>query len=311
VHAQRLPEGKEVAVVLFFQAVVSGLTIGAVYALVAVGYNVVYASTQVFNLAQGMLVMVGVMMTYEFRERAGWPTVAAIAAAVVVAGLSNIAVERICVAPLGRTRGGSQHHVALPAFVTTLGASLVILDVFEIIFGSETLPFHAYFHERGFHIHGVTIGRQQLFMVVCALVIVLAYHSFAKYTRWGLALSAMAQNAEGAALRGVPVAGARIVAFGLAGVISGLAGMAIGPITFADTTLGFSYALKGFVAMAIGGFGSTTGALVGGAALGLTEAMLVTYGNDQYRIYASLALLLVIFTVRPRGLLGRQTVRTV
>src|SRR5207302_11135326 len=105
--------------VLFFQAVVSGLTIGAIYALVAVGYNVVYASTQVFNLAQGMLVMVGVMMAYEFRERMGWPTVAAIAAAVMIAGLANIAVERLCVAPLGRTRGGSRRHIALPAFVTT------------------------------------------------------------------------------------------------------------------------------------------------------------------------------------------------
>ena len=89
------------------------------------------------------------------------------------------------------------------------------------------------------------------------------YHVFAKYSRWGLGLSAMAQNREGAALRGVPVAGARIVAFALAGVISGLAGIAIAPVTFANPTLGINYALKGFVAMAIGGFGSTTGALLG------------------------------------------------
>jgi branched-chain amino acid transport system permease protein len=298
-------------VVLFLQAVVSGLTIGAIYALVAVGYNVVYASTQVFNLAQGMLVMVGVMMTYEFREVMGWPTVPSIAVAVVVAGLINVAIERVCVAPLSRTRGGAQHHIALPAFVTTLGASLVIVDAYELIFGSEILPFHQYFAARAFDVQGVHIGRQQLFMVAAALVIALAYAGFAKYTRWGLGLSAMAQNREGAALRGVPVAGARIVAFLLAGVISGLAGTAIGPVTFGDTTLGFNYALKGFVAMAIGGFGSTTGALVGGAVLGMSEAMLTTYGNDQYRIYASLMLLIVIFTLRPRGILGRQTIRTV
>src|SRR5579864_3968897 len=164
---------------------VSGLTIGAIYALVAVGYNVVYASTQVFNLAQGMLVMVGVMMTYEFREVMGWPTVGAIAAAVVVAGLMNVAIERVCVAPLGRVRGGSQHHIALPAFVTTLGASLVILDTFELIFGSEILPFHQYFSARAFDVKGVLFGRQQLFMIAAALVIVLVYHGFAKYTRWG------------------------------------------------------------------------------------------------------------------------------
>ena len=297
--------------VLFFQAIVSGLTIGAIYALVAVGYNVVYASTQVFNLAQGQLVMVGVMMMYEFREVMGWPTVLAAVGAVLVAGLINVAVERVCVAPLGRTRGGAQHSIALPAFVTTLGASLVILDIFELKFGTATLPFHQYFPVRAFDIGGVHLSRQQLFTIVGAVVIVFVYHAFAKYTRWGLGLSAMAQNREGAALRGVPVAGARIVAFLLAGVISGLAGVIIGPATFADTGLGFSYALKGFVAMAIGGFGSTTGALVGGAVLGLSEAMLTTYGNDEYRIYASLLLLIVIFTLRPRGILGRQTIRTV
>ena len=297
--------------VLFFQAVIAGLATGAIYALVAVGYNVVYASTQVFNLAQGQLVMVGVMMMYEFREVMGWPTLAAALGAVTVAGLINVAIERVCVAPLSRKRGGADSHIALPAFVTTLGASLVILDIFELKFGTATLPFHQYFPVRAFDIGGVHLSRQQLFTIVGAVVIVFVYHAFAKYTRWGLGLSAMAQNREGAALRGVPVAGARIVAFLLAGVISGLAGVIIGPATFADTGLGFSYALKGFVAMAIGGFGSTTGALVGGAVLGLSEAMLTTYGNDEYRIYASLLLLLIIFTLRPRGILGRQTIRTV
>ena len=297
--------------VLFFQAIVAGLATGAIYALVAVGYNVVYASTQVFNLAQGMLVMVGAMMTYEFRETMGWPTVPSIAAAVVVAGLINVAIERVCVAPLSRTRGGAQTHIALPAFVTTLGASLVIVDAFELIFGSEILPFHQYFTLRAFDVQGVHITRQQLFMVAAALVIALSYSAFAKYTRWGLGLSAMSQNREGAALRGVPVAGARIVAFLLAGVISGLAGAVIAPVKFADTGIGVTYALSGFVAMAIGGFGSTTGALIGGAVLGISEAMLTTYGNDQYRVYASLLLLLVVFTLRPRGILGRQTIRTV
>ncbi len=297
--------------VLFLQAVVAGLATGAIYALVAMGYNVVYSSTQVFNLAQGMLVMVGVMMTYEFREAMGWPTVPSIAAAVVVAGLINVAIERVCVAPLSRTRGGAQTHIALPAFVTTLGASLVIVDAYELVFGSAALPFHQYFYARGVNIQGVLITRQQISMVVVAVVIALGYAAFAKFTRWGLGLSAMAQNREGAALRGVPVAGARIVAFLIAGLISGLAGAALAPVTFGDTTLGFNYALKGFVAMAIGGFGSTTGALVGGAVLGMSEAMLTTYGNDEYRIYASLALLIIVFTLRPRGILGRQTIRTV
>ncbi len=296
---------------LFLQAVVSGLTIGAIYALVAVGYNVVFASTQVFNLAQGQLVMMGAMLTFQFRQVYGVPTVPAIVAAVAACGLINVAIERVCVAPLVRLRGGAQTHFALPAFVTTLGASLVVLDLAEIIWGSYQHSFDPYFSLRAFQVGGVTISRQQLFMIIVALVVVGVYHLFTKRTRWGLGLLAMAQNPEGAALRGVPVANARMVAFGLAGVLSGIAGMAIGPVSFADSTLGFDIALKGFVAMAIGGFGSTAGALAGGAVLGLTESMMVTYGDDRYRIYASLALLLLVFALRPRGLLGRQVIRTV
>lgn len=297
--------------VLFLQAAVSGLTVGAIYALVAVGYDVVYGSAQVLNLAQGMLVMVGVLMTYEFRQRMAWPTLPSIVAAAVVAGLINVAVERVCVAPLSRTREGSRDRIAVSAFVTTLAASLVIVDAYVLVFGPNGVPFRRYFTVRAFDVQGVHITRQQMFMVVAAIAIALGYAAFAKYTRWGLGLSAMAQNREGAALRGVPVAGARILAFFLAGVISGLAGAVLAPVTTGDTTLGINYALKGFVAMAVGGFGSTAGALAGGAVLGLSEAMLTTYGNDEYRIYASLLLLAVVFTLRPRGLLGRQTIRTV
>jgi len=298
-------------VVLFLQAVVSGLTIGAIYALVAVGYNVVWASARVFNLAQGTLVWVGVLMTYEFRQTMGWQTVPSIAAAVVICGLINVAIERVCVALLTRTGGGTKDRIAVSVFIATLGASLVIVDAYELVFGANGVPFRQYFALRAFDIHGVLITRQQLFMVGAAIVIALGYYAFAKYTRWGLGLSAMAQNPEGAALRGVPVAGARIVAFLLAGVISGLAGAVLAPVATGDATLAFNYALKGFVAMAIGGLESTTGALAGGAVLGLTEAMLTTYGNDEYRIYASLLLLAVVLTLRPRGLLGRNTIRTV
>src|SRR5579862_3796068 len=148
--------------VLFLQAVVSGLTIGAIYALVAVGYNVVWASARVFNLAQGTLVWVGVLMTFEFRQTMGWPTVASIAAAVVTCGLINVAIERVCVAPLSWTRDRTQDRIAVSAFVATIGASLVIVDSYEIEFGANGVPFRRYFALQAFHLHGVVITPQQL-----------------------------------------------------------------------------------------------------------------------------------------------------
>lgn len=292
---------------LFLQAVVGGLSVGAVYALVAIGYNVVYASSGVFNLAQGQVLMVGVMLTYEFRQLDGFPTIPAIVLAALCCGVVNVLIYVLGVQPLTRTR----RHLALPAFVSTLGASIVLQNLVELHYGSIPDPFFQYFNPRGANIGGVIVTAQQVFMVLFALAIVLAYHLFTTRTRWGIGLNAMSEDPEAAALRGVPVGMGRSLGFMLAGVISGLAGAAIGPVTLADPTLGFTFALKGFVAMAIGGFGSSTGALVGGAVLGISEELFTTYGNDEYAIFASLALLLLVFLLRPRGLLGRLQVREV
>lgn len=295
---------------LFFQAVVSGLSVGAIYALVAVGYNVVFASTGVFNLAQGQVLMLAVMFVYQFRQLSHLPTWLAFALAAICAAGANLLVERLSVAPIARSRAGAA-HIALPAFVTTLGASLVIQNLVELKWGSLALPFPGYFPGRGMSVGGVIITWQQIFMVLLAIGIVLVYTAFTTRTRWGLGLSAMAQDPEVASLRGVPVSRGRMLAFLLAGLISGVAGAALAPVTFADPSIGFNFALKGFVAMAIGGFGSSLGALAGGAILGLSEALMVTYGDDHYRAFASLLLLLVIFLLRPRGILGRQAIRVV
>jgi len=294
-------------VTLFLQAVVGGLSIGAIYALVAVGYNVVYASSGVFNLAQGQVLMVGVMLTYQFRALNGFAAPLAVALAAACCGALNVLIYLLAVHPMTRTR----RHIALPTFVSTLGASIVIQNLVELHYGSLQQPFFQYFVVRGASLGGVIVTAQQVFMVGAALLIVFVYYLFIERTRWGSGLSAMSEDHEAASLRGVPVGRGRALSFFLAGVISGLAGAVIGPVTLADPTLGFTFALKGFVAMAIGGFGSSTGALAGGAVLGTSEELFTTYGNDEYAIFASLGLLLVVFILRPRGLLGRLAVREV
>ena len=293
---------------LFFQAVVSGLSIGAVYALVGVGYNVIFAATRVFNLAQGQILMLGVMFTYALRQEWGLNTVLAVGLAAIFAGLVNVLVDRACVAPLRQT--GHLFH-GIGTLVTTLGASIVIVNLATMHWGSEALPFERYFPVRGWNIGGVIITKQQLLMVGGAIVLIGAYQIFMDRTRWGIGLSAMSQDSEAAALRGVPVAFGRSLAFFLGGAISALGGALIGPVTAADPNLGYVFGLKGFVAVAIGGFGSATGALAGGFVLGISEAMLVTYYNDAYRTFAGLALMLIILLVRPQGLMGRVSLRQV
>jgi branched-chain amino acid transport system permease protein len=295
-------------VTLFFQAIVSGLSIGAVYALVGVGYNIIFSATHVFNLAQGQILMLGVMFTFLFRQSWGLNTVLAIGLAAIAAGLINVAVDRTCVAPL---RATSHVFHGLGTLVTTIGASIVIVNLAVLHWGVEPRVFNRFWGIRGWDIGGVIVTKQQLMMLVGAVVIILAYQAFVDRTRWGIGLSAMALDSEAAALRGVPVAYGRSLAFFLGGAISGIGGALIGPITAADPNLGYSFGLKGFVAVAIGGFGSATGALAGGIVLGISEAMMVTYGDDTYRIFAGLGLMLVILLVRPQGLMGRISLRHV
>jgi branched-chain amino acid transport system permease protein len=295
-------------VTLFFQAIVSGLSVGAVYALVGVGYNIIFSATRVFNLAQGQILMLGVMFTFLFRQTWGLNTVLAIGLAAIAAGLVNVLVDRTCVAPL---RATSHVFHGLGTLVTTLGAGIVIVNLAVIHWGVEPSVFNRFFGIRGWDIGGVIVTKQQLLMVLGAVVIILVYQAFVDRTRWGIGLSAMAQDSEAAALRGVPVAYGRSLAFFLGGAISGIGGALIGPITAANANLGFEFGLKGFVAVAIGGFGSATGALAGGIVLGITEAMMVTYGDDTYRTFAGLALMLVILLIRPQGLMGRISLRQV
>jgi len=295
-------------VTLFFQAIVSGLSVGAVYALVGVGYNIIFSATRVFNLAQGQILMLGVMFTFLFRQTWGLNTVLAIGLAAIAAGLVNVLVDRTCVAPL---RATSHVFHGLGTLVTTLGAGIVIVNLAVIHWGVEPSVFNRFFGIRGWDIGGVIVTKQQLLMVLGAVVIILVYQAFVDRTRWGIGLSAMAEDSEAAALRGVPVAYGRSLAFFLGGAISGIGGALIGPITAANANLGFEFGLKGFVAVAIGGFGSASGALAGGIVLGITEAMMVTYGDDTYRTFAGLGLMLVILLIRPQGLMGRISLRQV
>jgi branched-chain amino acid transport system permease protein len=293
---------------LFLQAVVSGVSVGAVYALVGVGYNVVFAATRVFNLAQGQILMLGTMFTWQFRQGWGLPTVLAVVLGAICAGLANVLVERTSVATL---RASGHGFGGIGTLVTTLGASIVIVNLAAIHWGSDINVFDRYFPIRGWDIGGVIVTKQQVFMVAAAVAVVLAYQAFMDKTRWGAGLAAMAEDSEAAALRGVPTSFGRSLAFFLGGVISGIGGAAVGPITAANVNLGFEFGLKGFVAVAIGGFGSAKGALAGGMVLGISESMMVTYGNDAYRTFAGLLLMLAVLLLRPQGLLGKLALRQV
>ena len=295
---------------LFAQTVITGLSTGLIYSLVGVGYNIVFAGTRVFNLAQGQMLMLGVMFTWELRTSIGLPAVVAVVGGGLGAALVNVLVELVAVHPLRRRGAGGAGIGIVGSLVSTLGASIVIVGLATQAWGPNLYLFAPYFPYSGVHIGHVLLSYQQMLTIGTALAIAAAYLLFERRTRWGTALIAVSNDAEAAAIRGVPVHRASILAFAIAGLVSGLGGAVLAPLTSASTGIGFGFGIKGFVVVAIGGFGSVGGAVVGGAVLGLSEAFTASYWNDQYQTFVTLALVLVVLVVRPNGILTSTRLRS-
>ena len=294
---------------LFTQSLIAGITSGLIYALVGIGYNIVFAGTGVFNLAQGQMLMLGIMFTWEFRTALGAPVIIAVIGAALATGVVNVLVELAAVHPLRRKASTGQIGI-VGSLVSTLGASVVIVGLAVEKWGPTAKLFPPYFPTSGLHLGGVLISYQQLLTIGAAFAITGAYVVFERTTRWGIALLAVSNDAEAAAMRGVPVHRASMLAFAIAGVVSGLGGAVLGPLASANTGVGYAFGVKGFVVVAIGGFGSVGGALVGGLILGIAESLSATYWNDQYQTFIALVLVLVVLTLRPNGLFRSARLRS-
>lgn len=280
----------------------SGLASGAVYALVAIGYNIVYISSQTFNFAQAQLVMVGGFIAYSglVTFHLPWPVVVLMAAASV---LVLAAVEE-------RTAVRPAPHADVQ-LVTTLGAATLLEGVSQLIWGNQPLrvPFSGgsgVLSLLGGRLYPVQIA---LVLAAIALVVVLTYLS--RHLKLGLALLGMAEDREAALLRGVNVRRLALGAFAFSGALAGALGLLVAPYTFAFATLGSSLALYGFVVLAIGGFGSMGGTLAGGLVVGIVETLVTRYLGSQYADLFVFAALILILFVRPAGLFVRARERVV
>lgn len=293
---------------LFWTAVLAGLAIGSIYGLVGIGYTVVFNATRVFNLAQGDLVMLGIMGSYLLLVVVKLPEWAALL--VILAGVGLIAAieERFVVRPFLKKSGAA----SFGWFIATLGFSALLEGIVAVWFGHRPISaIPSPLSLGGFHIGSLQLGYRQLLVIGTFVVIIVLLDLFYRRTWTGQAMRATAEDRGAASLRGInPVSMGR-TAFILAGVIGAAAGFVIAPITFSDPTVGLGFTLKGFLALAIGGFGSIRGAVVGGLALGVAEQLFDAYVTSNYEIVVGLILILVILTVRPEGLFRSTVARTV
>jgi branched-chain amino acid transport system permease protein len=295
-------------VTLFLNAVVAGIAVGSIYAIVGIGYTVIFSATRVFNLAQGDLVMVGVMSSYYVLVVLEWPQwVAAVLVVIFVAGVALLE-ERFVVRRFLQKQGVA----SFGWFIATLGFSLVIQTVVSVLFGRHPIvSIPSPFALSGLHLGDLTLGYRQIFVIVSFVAIIIALELFYERTWIGQAMRGTAEDRAAASLLGInPVVASR-VAFGLAGAVAGFAGYAIAPITFSDPSVGLAFTLKGFLALAIGGFGSIRGAIVGGLLLGVSEQLWELYWGSTYSALTGIILVLAVLTARPQGLFNSAAGRTV
>jgi branched-chain amino acid transport system permease protein len=284
----------------------TGLVLGSIYALVATGFTIAMVPTGVFNFAQGAIVVSGTFVTYQLLVVSGVPT----GWTVLLTALAGAAVGLLCdvlaVRPLRWARGSVDN-----AIVTTVGASTALIGLIGAKWGY--LPLQVPFHGPTGYVHflGTVSSPLQIFIVLAAVLSALGFAALFRYTRRGQACLAVAEDRDPAMLRGVNVSRLSLIAFTAAGAFGGLVGFLIGPITYADATLGATIALDGFVAVALGGEGSFVGGLLGGVVVGVVSTFATTYLGANYGDLAVLALLLGTLALRPRGLGGAASARSV
>ncbi len=285
------------------QYLLAGLTLGAIYALVALGFSIIYNASHVINFAQGEFVMIGGMATVSFLG-AGLPLALAAALAVLAATLVGLALAKFAVEP---ARGAS----VVTLIIITIGASILLRGLATLVWDKKIHALPAFTGEAPIAIAGATIVPQSLWVIAAASAVFAALWWFFNRTLAGKAMLATSHNRLAAQLSGIGVRRVLLASFGMSAALGALAGILIAPITFTSWDAGVMLGLKGFAAAMLGGIGSGPGAVLGGLALGLAESLAAGYVSSAYKDVIAFAILLAVLVFMPAGLLGARAAERV
>ncbi|MCL4185774.1 MAG: branched-chain amino acid ABC transporter permease [Burkholderiaceae bacterium] len=278
------------------QFLAGGLTAGAIYALVALGFSIIYNASRVLNFAQGEFVMIGGMSAVSL-VGAGAPMPLALLGAVAIAAVVGLLLERLAV---GRARNAD----VVTLIIITIGASIFLKGLAQLVWDKSIHPLPPLSGDTPIALFGATILPQSLWVLGVTVLIVIALSWFFNRTIYGKAMLATSYNRLAAQLVGVEVKRVLFASFGLAAALGAIAGVLIAPITFTAYDIGVMLGLKGFAAAILGGLGSFPGAIVGGLLLGLLENLGAGYVSSAYKDVIAFAIILAVLFFRPDGLLG-------
>jgi branched-chain amino acid transport system permease protein len=284
----------------FLQLLINGLGKGAVYALLALGFVVIFKATEVVNFAHGSLVLVGGFFVYLLKDRFGWGGAAAIG--IAAAALAGLLIERVL---LANARSADHNGLAL----LTIGIDVIITEEIVRRVGAD-IPFIGDpYDAQPIRIAGLTVFRTQAVALVVGAVLITLFFLAFRYSSWGVAMRAQAENREAAALMGIRSARVTATAWLVAGALAGVAVLFLATQDFSGAGLGrgtHAIALIAFPAAILGGLDSTAGAIVGGVVVGLTEALSAQYISFEFSKSAVFLVMLLVLVLRPSGLFGTR-----
>lgn len=280
------------------QLLVSGVSLGCIYALVSLGFVLIYKATETVNFAQGELMMVGAFGCLMLMASWHWPFWLAALITVVAMFAIGVAMERTVIRPV----------LGQPVFsvlVLTIGIGYVLRGLVSMIpeFGTETSALEVPYKGHVLNVAGAVISQEQVAVVVVTLLLCIALFVLFRYSRIGIAMQAVSQNQLAAYYMGIPVRKMNGLVWGIAAVLAAAAGLLLAPFTFVHANMGF-VGLKAFAAAVVGGFGSLPGAVVGGILVGLIESVAGFYLPAGFKDVAAYVIVLIVLVVRPNGLFG-------
>ncbi|HMM50001.1 MAG: branched-chain amino acid ABC transporter permease [Lautropia sp.] len=280
----------------WLQFLAGGLTIGAIYALVALGFSIIFNASHVLNFAQGEFVMIGGMSAVSFIGM-GLPMPLALLCAVAVTGVVGLLLEWLAV-------GRARRFDVVTLIIITIGASIFLRGLAQLVWDKSIHALPPLSGDAPISILGATIVPQSLWVIGVTVVVVAALTWFFNRTLLGKAMLATSYNRFAAQLVGIEVRKVLFASFGLAAALGAVAGVLIAPITFTSYDAGIMLGLKGFAAAMLGGLGSFPGAIIGGVLLGLLESLGAGYLSSAYKDVIAFVIILAVLFVRPDGILG-------
>ncbi len=287
------------------QFFITGITVGATYALVGLGFAIIYNASDVVNFAQGEFVMIGAMSAIALTAGGnGLPLPLALLGAVLITAMVGMLLQKFAIAP---ARGAS----VVATIIITIGASIFLRGVALLLWGKDILALPHFSGETPLHIGGATMLPQNIWVMGGATVLVLAVHLFFQKTIIGKAILACACNRTAAQLVGINVGIMLLVAYGLSAMLGAMAGILVTPMTYTSYDAGVMLGLKGFAASILGGMGNPMGAVAGGLLLGLLESFGAGLISSGYKDAIAFVILLLVLFFRPRGLFGRASAERV